>query len=178
MIIDQHKIIFIHIPKTAGSSIKYFFGIKEPHNKHKTIEEIKAENFKAYNSYNKFAIVRNPYDRMISFYFWMINMAKDVYINASFIEFNEWIKDPFRFYNGDTINILNPQYTWVDETVKIIKFENLNKELNEFFGEKVNLPITNESNHKYYLEYYNTESLDIVYDKYKEDFKKFNYKKI
>ena len=59
-----------------------------------------------------------------------------------------------------------------------IKYENLDKELNQFFGEEIKLPITNKSNHDHYSIYYNRESLDIIYDRYKEDFEKFNYKKL
>ena len=71
MIIDKEKLIFVHIPKNAGSAIKSLFFEKdelETPFKHKTINEIKKENPKEYNSYRKFAIVRNPYDRMISWY--------------------------------------------------------------------------------------------------------------
>ena len=69
MIIDKHKIIFVHIPKNAGTSVKNLFSKKlERPFQNKTINEIKKENPKAYNSYRKFTVVRNPYDRVISWY--------------------------------------------------------------------------------------------------------------
>jgi hypothetical protein len=73
---------------------------------------------------------------------------------------------------------LAPQYLWIDETVNILKYENLNKELNTFLNKKVNLPKINNSIHEHYLNYYNNKSLNIIYHRYKEDFKKFNYKKL
>jgi hypothetical protein len=76
------------------------------------------------------------------------------------------------------LRFLECQHTWVDETVKIIKYENLKKELNDLFEFKINLPIVNKTKHKHYLEYYNQKSLDIVYKRYKEDFDKFNYKRL
>ena len=75
-------------------------------------------------------------------------------------------------------DFLNPQHTWIDDTVKLIRFENINKELSSFFGKEIELPIKNQSYHNHYLEYYNQNSLDIVYERYKDDFEKFNYKKL
>ena len=179
MIIDQYKTIFIHIPKSAGTSIIEYFGnqsFRIQPNKHADIYEIKRKFKNSYNNYRKFAIIRNPYDKMVSWYFYLKrNLGKKYNI----IEFNDWIKDPLKFWHiNDPISFLKPQYDWIDETVEIIKFENLNEDLSNFFNEKIILPITNKSKHKYYLEYYNDESLNIIYNKYKKDFEKFNYKKL
>ena len=76
------------------------------------------------------------------------------------------------------MSYLKSQHEWIDDTVEIVKFENLNEELNKFFKEKIDLPIVNKSNHKHCSNYYSKGSLDIIYDRYKEDFEKFNYKKL
>ena len=177
MIIDKYKAIFIHIPKNAGTSIEEYFGnesVRIQPSKHADIHEIKSRFKNSYNNYKKFTIIRNPYDKMVSWYFYL----KKNLGNYNVIEFNDWIKDPSKFWHAnDPISFLKPQYDWIDDTVEIIKFENLNKEINSFFNKKINLPVTNKSNHNNYLEYYNKQSLDIIYDKYKKDFIKFNYKK-
>ena len=179
MIIDQYKTIFIHIPKNAGTSIETLFGnssFRIQPDKHANIHEIKKKFPKVYDSYRKFTIIRNPYDKMVSWYFYLKRNLGESY---DIIDFNEWIKDPSKFWHADDpISYLKPQYEWIDNTVEIIKFENIDKEIDEFFKEKIDLPITNKSNHKHYLKYYNQESLDTIYDKYEEDFKKFNYKKL
>ena len=77
--------------------------------------------------------------------------------------------------------MFRPQYTWVTPSkwpVTILKYENLKEELNKFFEKEINLPTVNKTEHEHYLKYYDKESLDIVYEKYKEDFEKFNYKKL
>ena len=178
MIIDEHKAIFVHIPKNAGTSIEEYFGngsVRIQPSKHADIHEIKRKFKNSYNNYRKFTIIRNPYGKMVSWYFYLKRNLGDYDI----IEFNEWIKDPSKFWHAnDPISFLKPQCDWIDNTVEIIKFENLNKELNKFFNEKINLPIKNKSNHKHYLEYYNKQSLNIIYKRYKKDFEKFNYKKL
>jgi len=210
MIIDKEKLIFIHIPKNAGTSIKSFFKSKEIHHKHKNIKQIKKENIEAYNSYKKFTIVRNPYDRMVSWYFYLKRAMSIEYTRGDYRwkpgehfpdSFLEWVKNPLGNYYSiwklsDTHNslhtdieinrgggriglpLLSPQYRWIDNTVEVLKYENLNKDLNNFFKKKIDIPSINTTQHKEYINYYNKESLNIVYARYKEDFEKFNYKKI
>ena len=179
MIIEEYKTIFIHIPKNAGTSIEEYFGngsVRIQPSKHADIYEIKRKFKNSYNNYRKFTIIRNPYDKMVSWYFYL---KRNLGENYNIIEFNEWIKDPSKFWHAnDPIDYLKSQYKWINDTVEIIKFENINKELNKFFNKKIDLPITNKSNHDHYLNHYNKESLDIIYNRYKEDFKKYNYKKL
>ena len=191
MIIDEHKTIFIHIPKNAGTSITHYFfkntniglveyGIR----KHDTVHDVKIKLQDYRRFYNKFAVVRNPYSRMVSWYSFLKLWAKSTEKPVN-IDFNQWIKNPIKesYKQKDWLNVhedllLKPQCDWIDETVVILKYENLKKELNKFFGKKINLPIVNKTKHKHYLKYYDKESLNIVYDRFKEDFKKFNYKKL
>jgi len=203
MIINKEKLIFVHIPKNAGSAIKRLFFEKdelETPFKHKTIHEIKKENPKEYDSYRKFAIVRNPYDRMISWYAYQKRYRLDTeltdyndllhtwqYINGEYKiistakapinGFKEWFIVPTADPQQD-LPLFKPQYTWVDETVTILKQENINKDLSEFFKREINLPIRNNTSRYNTSDYYDKHSSDIIYDRYKKDFEKFNYKKL
>ena len=191
MIIEERKMIFIHIPKNAGTSIKSIFSKKvEKPFKHDTIYSIKKEYPDIYNSYKKFAIVRNPYDRMVSWYSYLRGYSLDndriktyqwdekkgsydvIDIVKSDVKgFREWIKDPF----VPTKRLLDNQCCWVDETVKILKYENLENELNSFLNENIKLPFLNKTSRDDMLKYYDEESLARVYKVYKKDFKQFNY---
>ncbi len=107
MISHKHKFIFIHIPKCAGSSIKdhFFTDVKldwkapnyellygwcpkrKIHLQHATTKQLlETELIKepVWNSYFKFTIVRNPWDRAYSSYLWVM---KDRKINGTFEEF-------------------------------------------------------------------------------------------
>jgi hypothetical protein len=63
----KKKLIFIHIPKNAGTSIIKAMGIKNIF-MDKTIEEYKIEYSNYWDKYTKFAVIRDPIDRFISAY--------------------------------------------------------------------------------------------------------------
>mgnify|MGYP003150102182 FL=1 len=63
MIHHQHKCVFVHITKTAGSSITKALGENDNGNPHRNafdyLKEMGEEKFK---EYYKFAVVRNPWE--------------------------------------------------------------------------------------------------------------------
>jgi hypothetical protein len=72
----EKKLIFIHIPKTAGTSVHASLGVKETllNNKfvgHKSICDYKKQYKNYWNIYLKFTVVRDPIDRFISAYKFM-----------------------------------------------------------------------------------------------------------
>lgn len=104
MISHKNKCIFIHIPKTAGSSFnKFYFSEKnlnwqkpnyellygwcpkrKIHLQHATSQqliELELISEKHWKEYFKFTFTRNPWDRAYSDYLWM---KKDRKINDSF----------------------------------------------------------------------------------------------
>ncbi|NLP58171.1 sulfotransferase family 2 domain-containing protein [Lutibacter sp. B1] len=107
MISHKHKVIFIHIPKTAGSSIFKFFHndlnldwqipnyevlygwcpkrkIHLQHATSKQLLDLGLVTEEQWNTYFKFTFVRNPWDRAYSDYLWM---QRDTNINDSFQNF-------------------------------------------------------------------------------------------
>ena len=193
MIIEDYKTIFIHIPKNAGTSIKNYFGMGgqkdiEPLKQHDTIYDIKEKIPNKYKSYGKFAIIRNPYDRMVSWFHYLkiktnptnfitgeVNEEQFEFKNN--VDFQSWLKDPLKYFMYPK-EFLNTQCSWIDDTVDILKYENLKNDLENFFKKEIKIPHVNNSNHDDYLAYYDDQCLNLVYEKYKEDFEKFNYKKI
>ena len=84
MICHEFKTIFIHIPKTAGTSVESMFGKVQIKNQNYFIEtnepgkhwgaEFLQEKYSEYfNEYFKWTIVRNPWEREVSLY----NMLKN-----------------------------------------------------------------------------------------------------
>ena len=66
-ICHKRKLIFIHIPKNAGTSIIEAMGVENIF-MDKTIEEYKEHYDEYWDKYKKFTVVRDPIDRFISAY--------------------------------------------------------------------------------------------------------------
>ena len=63
MIFHRYRCLSVHIPKTGGNSINRVFGIGWQD--HKDLARYREERFRAYF---KFAVVRNPWERLLSDY--------------------------------------------------------------------------------------------------------------
>ena len=193
MISHKLKFIFIHIPKTSGNSLSLFLKdfidndvIQRSSNmgekqgidilceknridiKHADINYYKDTYGEKINDYFLFTIVRNPYDRMLSFYLFSKGENNQVFDRNEFIDFINK-KDYF-------------QHKYIDNTFHIIHYENLINELKniECFKEAVdfnNYPTLNASSNSEinYNEIYDEELKDLVFNKYKEDFELFGY---
>ena len=164
------NIIFIWIPKCAGNSIESVLNLQhqvkqynQPNWKysfkndcdvtfgHVDIELLLKENILSSNFYNnsfKFCIVRNPYDRAVSLFFyckldqkytfksWIDylyqnkhNIPKNCLINET------WFEDIDNNCK-DLCNKWNPMYTWIPHDIdKIYYFENLHEIVDDVLKE-------------------------------------------
>jgi len=189
MILDQHKLIFVHIPKTAGMSIAKSFGQKWSLDSHRLAPYY--SNHK-YSDYQKFAIIRNPYSRLVSTYNYI--KSKPYYDGkricgpqGRLLPFGSWLvynmerfegifkksnvqaSQKNRFKRGSSF-WLCPQYYWIyDEENKLhvskyLKIENLNTEFESYMDEleiQVKLLHVNRTNSKL-----NVHSYRDYYDDY------------
>ncbi len=69
MINLKHKFIFVHVPRTGGVSIEKYFG--QPWQNHATLQTYIDSSPLRAKDYFKFVFVRNPWDRLVSWYFHM-----------------------------------------------------------------------------------------------------------
>ena len=130
-----------------------------------------------FNNYFKFCIVRNPYDLMVSSYFWRLHIKE---FNGPF---NEFIKN---FHH--TINTDNTRRIFINNLPicdYYIRYEILLddiKKVCEKIGIK-NYNLNNLPNHKSgirpkglsYRDYYDEETRLIVYNLFKKEFELFGY---
>ena len=104
MIDHEHKFIFIHIPKTGGTSIEQFFkpdilpdvrnydcfyGWDKKHKfwrQHATMQQINDLYEKDLTGYFKFGFVRNPWSRALSDFIWMTEVHTP-FIKGSFVDY-------------------------------------------------------------------------------------------
>lgn len=79
MILDEEKLIFIHIPRTGGTSLeKCFIPTADQLNvpfKHQPASWYAAECPDRWRAYRKISIVRHPYDLILSRYAWSRRQA-------------------------------------------------------------------------------------------------------
>jgi hypothetical protein len=81
---------------------------------------------KVWNTYFKFTVERNPYDKMASMYF--MNWGKDA-PNKPDRTFDDWVE------RNRNLPINYPLYTWKDQLIvdRVLKYENLAEELSEVY---------------------------------------------
>jgi len=197
MVSEKNKLIYVHISKTAGTSMHRYLkeiGDIKHDTSHRTLKKILDLDPK-YQNYRKFSIVRNPWDRILSLYtYHKSRKARDFLLHRNNLEFNNWIKiiykPEYKHLTHHNLNVqlihLGNQYDWLTDHGNkicmdfILRFENINKDFDEF-TEKFNLPKQkfphrNQSKHKHYTEIYNNESIDIVSKFCKKDIEYFKYK--
>jgi hypothetical protein len=177
--------IFIHINKTAGTSIGNAIGL--PIKDHLTAKEVIARIGESkWNEAYKFTLVRNPWDKVVSLYEY--RRKKDrTEIAARGISFSDWVKMTYgedRNYDYYNVKSFQPQVDWLkDNEGKISidfvgKFESINEDFNHIksvIGLDTELPYLNASKRFGYQAYYDNETRDIVARWFHEDIDLFAY---
>jgi hypothetical protein len=210
-----HKTIFVHIPKTAGTSAeavlgmhgeKKDIGVKPYFNQqldiehlygrqmqHMTAQGIKAtlNNDALFDAYFKFAIVRNPWDRLVSALAWTDQKwARGEELNAA--DFDRQVMQMYEQFRaaasssqpGSLPAYVYPQYLYlIDPNGKLMvnfiaKYENLQADwrmICERLGVDAELPRRMKSHHRNYREYYGEQTRRLVAEVYAADVRLFQY---
>jgi hypothetical protein len=192
------KCIFVHIPKTAGSSItKSLESLPGNNNansprisKHAKAFEIKGLlGDEIWEEYFTFAFMRNPWDLMVSSYHWWLQKAGKIpyhhrhHRRISMMEgFNDFI------YSRYGQKMINERYgelrDWVTEKDNILvdflgKVETLDDDWKkiciEIGIEPTALARINTSNREEYRKYYTPETRRIIAKRFEWVINKFNY---
>ncbi|WP_336175055.1 sulfotransferase family 2 domain-containing protein [Alloalcanivorax xenomutans] len=180
---DKNKSIYIHIPKCAGTSVsKHLYGEDPWHFNWKELRFINKEKF---DSYFKFAVVRDPWDRIASTYFYGIKHAKEnprtkIAFLLDYQNFKDFVK------NGICKNMVDRHYffwgscKYIGEGgVDVIKFENIDKEIKGVFskiGIGGKLPSENINKNKInYKDEYDLDMKKKIACLYRDDIERFDY---
>jgi hypothetical protein len=196
MISDELKCIQIHIPKTAGVSIRKSLFDKDP-DKHMHWYPDHPKYKKKWNKYFTFTFVRNPWDRIVSCYeFCFKRKNHPIYkeISKQYDNFQEFLLEIDKEKLIETQRF-QPQMNWVKSrrTGKFFGIDYIGKfeTLKESYKEICNhlnidplerpldfLNVTESRNLRSYEDYYknNSKLINIVKDMYKEDIEYFDYK--
>ncbi len=201
MINHDLRCIFVHIPKTAGNSVNRVFGVDWED--HKDLGRYAAEAGPAVvKNYFKFAIVRNPWDRLFSDYNYQKKKSRAKASKLFLYDeqdrkrsFREWVRavlaDPFQYaaetWGGDVspgIHRWSPQVDWISlnghiAVDRVARIEHLNADFRAIWAglrrEPRNLPCRNRRFHFHYSFYFDAETRDRVAQYYANDIAAFGY---
>lgn len=187
------NVAFLHIPKAGGLTIEKALDL-QPLRNHGRIKNRFIDKQRGHISFGhmnypklirnkyvseefdrtafKFAFCRNPYDRAVSHWQYVMNKHPDIIEpGTSFLDFTKHIhRDEFRIQSWWVRNV---------ELTYIGRFENFEfhiREIGRIIGKEVNtIPTVNSTTHGPYWEYYCPESKKAVEERYEEDFMRFGY---
>ena len=195
MLFHKYKILFTGITKNASSSVFSLLSNKTDcqHHHASYLEDLNENDEDLASTYFSLAIVRNPYDRAISQYEYLIESG-----DKCFVEDCNNITEYLEKLNSRTdeelnnINITYPQSKFISIkniilVDKVLRYENLDQDWKEFAEEynqtaqfkiktvllKVN--ITNTREKKHWKEVLSKRDISLINDYYKKDFELFNY---
>ena len=190
----KHKAIFIHIPKTAGTSIlSALAGGRKFHRDHTPWYVYNSINRWRYAHYFKFAFVRNPYDRAVSTYEYLANggngmddLAYKTYFEAHGIDFETFVLEYLDCDKLQEHMLLRPQFIYLYDmhgklqVDYVGRFETLERDY-AVVAEKIGLPRslprknTSDRRGSYRAYYKNPEVAARISELYGRDFDLLGY---
>ena len=175
---------FVRINKTGGSSIKWALHLPIGHT---TAQEyIQQFGQDEWNRRFSFTVVRNPWDRVVSQYFYRIQTNQNNLLDEE-IDFKTWVKltygeqDP-RYL--DDPKLFMPQVDWISDQEGnilidfVLRFENLQKNFSilcDKLGKDLDLPHIKASDRERYQKYYDQETVRVVEKWFRKDISTFQY---
>ena len=189
VIVKDYNSVFVHVPKTGGSSIQRWLldntsSQVTKSTKHYTLQKLESK----YGKFDfSFAVVRNPWDWCVSWPYLtrdraLRRISKPKNKGKFSLEYNQQVLEDFEKgfeYFIENTNLKGQHQTTIGVSY-IMKLENINTDiqlLKDKFNIKQELPYLNTSSrNKDYREYYNDNTKQIVENKFEKDIKLFGYK--
>lgn len=176
MISHDLKAIFIHIPRTGGTSVETALVGNNwwkihPQTKHLNWQDAKREYSEYWDDYFKFTIIRNPWDWLASLYFSHGRGGKK--------SWEEYVHNPNLYPHEQST--MSQSKIIGDEMDFMLRYETLNEDficLCQKLSVSKTLPQVQigDGTHQNYSELYTEELVSVVKQTFAEDIKRFNYK--
>lgn len=193
-------VTFIRIPKNASTSIYSFFGemnvvrdeCLDANNEkylnifapsHCTLSEAVSALGKDILNNPIFAVVRNPYDRLVSMFFFAKKYNLGSIYNINTEDFDQFAEQFYEHSFDPNFFHAKSQKKFIGEgEVTVGRFETLEKDIDSFIKSHNidnltidDFPKLNSTVHDGYKEYYSDKSKRIVQDMWGEDLEYFSY---
>jgi chondroitin 4-sulfotransferase 11 len=204
------KFIFTHPPKCGGTSIEDLFGFLQLREKCPSVNTFKHASLKTHlthltnkgleaESFLKFSIIRNPWDRAVSFYHHNKYKEYNYFTNEAINkEMPENVKDSrqmtfkefvLKYYKNDfNSEVATKPYMCLQDKFSldyVIRLENLKEDLlriKDLLQIDLNCDIPHKNNADQFLtrmpytEYYDSETKNIIGKLFEWDIETFEYK--
>jgi Sulfotransferase family len=202
LISRERKLLFIHIQKTGGSTVAQLLRSRIPDMRwyggtHEHALRARAVLGREYDSFYRFAFVRNPWDRLVSWYAMIRQMGPALppeklnrlwrYVlerSSSFEEFILRCTDTIDDVDGRK-SFLHNQLDYIsDKRGRLMvdwvgRYERFDTDLRGLLDRigfpDVEIPHTNRSRHRHYSSYYTPLTRDLVAERYARDIQAFGY---
>ena len=192
MYLPEHKILFVHVPKTGGTSIQFWIqennlGYPLKGVKHWSYSNIVEKHNNLEIDFS-FSVVRNPWDLAVSWYFFKRDRAQRI-LDAGKAkpkgkmsrEYNEWVLAEYDKGIDHWFEKMNPaqQADKVKGVDHVCRLENLNQDF-ALVQQRTNchkpLGRYNFSNRdKDYRKYYTEDTTQLIAEKFAVDIETFGY---
>lgn len=180
IVCPERKFIYMKATKTAGTSV--LRGVLEPNIPGILHQKDQPDKFqtwldgiddKALEDYFIFAIVRNPWDRVVS-----ITTYFDIPLDDFLNRFDHYCQDEKIRIHALPL-YLYTHFNGIQFVDSICRFESLQPDMNLVFDQinlpRTQLPFLNTSEHQHYSTYYEPNEIDLVEKRYQKDIDLFGY---
>jgi hypothetical protein len=172
MICHKHRAIFIHIPKTGGTSVEAVMTGHDwwrhgEHPKHSGVRALLGKRYAVdlWNSYFKFTIIRNPWDRLWSYWQFAKNTTGVQLPFKQFIQSGNLPRQQCSLLHDHDLRVR------FDSILKFEEFpDNFAAMYESQWGKQLNkIPHKNPTASKNYFHHYDEETAGLVADRYMDD---------
>lgn len=191
--VAEHKTLFVHVQKTGGSSIQQWLydnanGVPIKGKKHWPKQSILKKHPSLVIDFS-FAVVRNPWDLAVSWYFFRLDRAKRRLESGTTKpkgkfseEYNNWVVEESQKgidHWFETLPTSLQQYSKVANLDYVMRLETLDQDfvkIQKHFDCYKPLPYLNSSQRdKNYQQYYTARTQKIIAEKFADDIRIFGY---
>lgn len=180
--LPDHRITFIHNPKTAGTSISTWLDdnfVTQRGRKHGHWQEVE-EYFP--DTVFTFGVVRNPWSRLASWYYFA-NPAKQTFTDWLFTRLQQQESglsfNPTLTWAKNWYTLSTPQADWFGDNINLVlRYENLTEEFEQvknLLQCKQDLCTMNANMEYDYRQLYTDDLAELVRDVYIKDVIRYNY---
>lgn len=183
MLLDDFRLVFVHIARTGGTSIEVALAGRDwwlisPQTKHLSARQIRVQSGEEkWNRYFKFSVVRNPWDRVVSMFATGWWMGQDRQSDAQ-AEFEHFIDHLAPHRNEIYSSLMYSEI--IDEPLdQIIRYEALQEGFDKvckLIGKPPTMLGREEARARlHYSAYYNGTTRNKVAERFKKDIEDYNY---